>query len=108
MVKDGWKASFSYHPDFWDLYRSWPIPTKIADNAGKEVWELYNLDTDFNERNNLAARYPAKLKELKALFDLRAKENNVYPLINWTDVYFKTKAFFYSPKGAAWVKANAP
>ena len=108
MVKDGWKASFSYHPDFWDLYRSWPIPTKIADNAGKEVWELYNLNTDFNERNNLAARYPAQLKELKALFDLRAKENNVYPLINWTDVYFKTKAFFHSPKGAAWVKSNAP
>ena len=43
-------------------------------------WELYNLDEDFSEANNLAAKYPDKLAELKQLFDEEAEKNHVYPL----------------------------
>ncbi len=32
----------------------------------KDVWELYNLNDDFNEQVNLASKYPEKLKELQA------------------------------------------
>jgi arylsulfatase A-like enzyme len=45
----------------------------------KDKWELYNLDDDFSEANDLAAKNPKKLAELKALFDKEAKKNNVYP-----------------------------
>ena len=32
-------------------------------------WELFDLESDFAESTDLAARYPAKVKELKALWD---------------------------------------
>jgi len=87
IVKDGWKASFGYRPDFHDLYRSYPAPVEAENNAGKEEWSLYNLNEDFNERIDLAAKYPEKLEELKVLFDQEAKTNQVYPLINWSDIF---------------------
>jgi arylsulfatase A-like enzyme len=42
-------------------------------------WELYNIDEDFSEADDLAAKYPDKLKELQAVFDEEAKKNHVYP-----------------------------
>ncbi|MEI9933123.1 MAG: hypothetical protein WDM89_21985 [Rhizomicrobium sp.] len=93
MVRDGWKAEFSYRPDFVDIYGTWPPPNPVPNNAGKEVWELYDLNTDFNERHDLAAKSPQKLKELQNLFDSEARANNVYPLINWSDMDTKFKAF---------------
>jgi arylsulfatase A-like enzyme len=89
IVKDGWKASFGYRPDFVDLYSTYPAPTSVPNNAGKEVWELYNLNTDFNERIDIAAKEPGKLEELKNLFKKQAEANHVYPLINWSDANTK-------------------
>ena len=45
----------------------------------KDKWELYNLDHDFSEAKDLAAKNPKKLAELKAIFNQEAKKNNVYP-----------------------------
>ena len=45
-----------------------------------DVWELYNLDEDYSQSKNLAAKHPEKLAELKALFDEEATKNNVYPI----------------------------
>jgi arylsulfatase len=45
-----------------------------------DVWELYNLEEDFSQSNNLADQYPEKLAELQALFEIEAEKNNVYPL----------------------------
>lgn len=45
-----------------------------------DVWELYNVDKDFSEADNLAAKDPAKLKELQAVFDKEAIRNNVFPI----------------------------
>lgn len=42
-------------------------------------WELYHLDEDFSENNDLAEQHPGKLAELKALFDTEAEKNGVYP-----------------------------
>jgi arylsulfatase A-like enzyme len=92
IVKDGWKASFGYRPDYADLFSTYPAPANPENNAGKEVWELYNLNTDFNERIDLAAKNPAKLKELQALFAQEAEANGAYPLINWTDIGAKIRA----------------
>ena len=35
---------------------------------------------DFSQANDLATKYPDKLKELQAAFDIEAKKYNVYPL----------------------------
>jgi arylsulfatase A-like enzyme len=45
-----------------------------------DVWELYNVDKDFSEANNLAAKEPAKLKELQAVFMKEAVRNHVLPI----------------------------
>ena len=87
IYKDGWKAEVYHHPDFTDYARV--LSSGKADtvnNFDKDVWELYDLNTDFNERIDLAAKYPEKLAELKALFDDQAKKNNIYPFIDWEDV----------------------
>ena len=88
IYKDGWKAEAAHHPDFFDLQRSItqhiPLP---ASDFNKDVWELYNLNEDFTENTDLAAKYPEKLAELKKVFDEQAKKNNIYPLIDWEDVF---------------------
>jgi len=87
IYKDGWKAEVYHHPDFTDYGKL--FGAAIADsvnNFDKDVWELYNLNTDYTERINLAAKYPEKLNELKALFDEEAKKNHIYPFIDWEDV----------------------
>jgi arylsulfatase len=42
-------------------------------------WELYNLDEDFSENNDLAKKYPKKLKALQKIFDGECKKYGVYP-----------------------------
>ncbi|WP_313333605.1 arylsulfatase [Sphingobium yanoikuyae] len=49
-------------------------------NWDKDEWELYNIDQDFSEANNLAAAHPEKLAEMKAIFDEEAEKYHVYPL----------------------------
>ena len=52
-----------------------PIPPLKDD-----VWELYNVDEDFTEANNLAAKNPEKLKELQDLFMKEAEKYHVLPI----------------------------
>jgi arylsulfatase len=88
IYKDGWKAGAAHLPDSSAVKKSLGKTDKpVESNFDADVWELYNLSEDFNERNNLAKKYPEKLTELKKLFDEQAKENNVYPFIDWQDVY---------------------
>lgn len=45
-----------------------------------DKWELYKISEDYSELNNVADKYPDKLKELKALFMSEAKKFNMLPL----------------------------
>jgi arylsulfatase len=85
---NGWKAEAAHHPDNvdFDFKQGEPVPDKSFD---EDVWELYDLTTDFNERVDLAKKYPEKLAELKKIFDEQAEKNHLYPLIDWHDVYDK-------------------
>jgi len=87
IYKDGWKAEVYHHPDFTDMTNYKPyVKPGPGTNFDDDVWELYDLNTDYNERINVASKYPEKLSELKALFDDQAKKNNIYPFIDWDDV----------------------
>lgn len=83
IYKDGWKASAAHHPNSLELFTFAGEPKPSIDgDPDKDTWELYNLNEDFNELNNLASKYPEKLKELKALFDSEAAKYHIYPLID--------------------------
>ena len=71
IYKDGWKAATLHKPDT-------PFD--------KDVWELYNLNDDPTEINDLAKKNPAKLKELQALFQSEGEKHHVFPL---KDTLFK-------------------
>ena len=47
----------------------------------RNPWELYNLNEDYSQAHDLAAKYPEKLKEMQALFNAEAKRNQVFPLL---------------------------
>jgi arylsulfatase len=85
IYKDGWKAEALHNTGF--LFNASGKNADIPSDYSKDKWELYNLDKDFNERIDLAAKYPEKLKELQAVFDEQAKANNIYPFIDWDDVF---------------------
>jgi arylsulfatase len=88
IYKDGWKAGTLHHPDILDFAAAASGKSApFVRDWDKDVWELYNLNEDFNERFDLAKKYPGKLEELKKLFDTQAKKNNLYPLIDWQDVF---------------------
>ena len=73
MYKDGWKAVTIHGNRMpWIVAGTFPFD--------KDVWELYNLSDDFSESEDLAAKYPEKLEELKKLWDKEAWRNNIYPL----------------------------
>lgn len=65
IVADGWKA-VTLH-----------LPRTTMD---QDVWELYDLNTDFSETNDLAAVNPDKLRELEALWWEEAAKYKVLPV----------------------------
>jgi arylsulfatase A-like enzyme len=74
IYHDGWVASCYHGRAPW--IQSKPMPF----DGPNEKWELYNIVEDFSQSQDLAAKYPQKLKELRALFDQECRKHNVYPL----------------------------
>jgi len=73
IYSDGWIAVTLHRQK-----RPWVL--NAEGTLDDDVWELYNLREDFSQSNNLAEKHPEKLAELKALFEVEAENNNVYPL----------------------------
>jgi arylsulfatase A-like enzyme len=46
----------------------------------KDVWELYNLAEDWTQANDLAAKMPEKLAQMKELFLIEAAKNKALPI----------------------------
>lgn len=63
------------------LFRSDYKALRLTPPFGDRQWELYNLAEDPAERHNLAQERPQLLKEMVALYERYAQENNVigYP-----------------------------
>ena len=73
IYKDGWMAAA----------RHGRLPWETAATTGEfdaDVWELYHIDNDFSQADNLADQNPQKLQDLKDAFLIEAKKYNVLPL----------------------------
>jgi arylsulfatase len=64
----------------------------------EDIWELYNLDTDYSQSKDLAKENPEKLAELKEIFDVEATANHVYPIgASWYTVLLNPSEMPSSP-----------
>ena len=79
IYKDGWVAATTPATLPWELSTKTP-PDVIT---GYD-WELYNVNEDPTQSNDLASQIPEKLKELQDIFYKEAKKYNVLPLDNTT------------------------
>ena len=74
IYHDGWIASTKVMRPPWEL-----AGTVSQDPAGFP-YELYDLTKDWTQYDNVAAKYPEKLKELENLFWVEANKYQVLPL----------------------------
>ncbi|MDM0108156.1 arylsulfatase [Variovorax sp. J22R24] len=72
LYHDGWMAS---SPSFvpWD-------PNRQEWDPDKAPWELYNIEEDFSQANDLARKHPDMLRKLQDLWWVEAAKYNVLPL----------------------------
>src|SRR5262245_19857743 len=72
LYHDGWMASaISFVP--WQ-------PVRGEFDPDKQKWELYNINQDFSQANDLADSNPQKLRELQDLWWAEAAKYHVLPL----------------------------
>ncbi len=72
LYSDGWIASCRHGRLPW-------VTTGSAD-FDEDRWELYNVADDFSQSEDLAERYPEKLRALQELFLVEAAKYDVLPL----------------------------
>lgn len=109
IYDNGWKAVTQHGGRMpWEFGGSFDFE--------KDIWELYNVNDDPTEINNLSKSNPQKLDELKKLFEQEAWKYNVYPLYddvvarvaNVTKIFLgnKTSFTYYAP-GAEFISESA-
>jgi len=77
IYQNGWMASaLAFQP--WN-------PNRTAFDPDKQKWELYNVDEDFSQANDLAAKNPEKLRQMQDLWWVEASKYSVLPL-DWRAV----------------------
>ena len=86
IYQDGWMAVTTPVNLPWELNTATP-PDVITGYK----WELYNLNEDVTEYNDLAGKMPDKLKQMQDVFYEQAKKYDVLPLDNSTLKRFLTQ-----------------
>ena len=74
IYRDGWVAATTPATIPWELSTATP-PDVITGYK----WELYNVEEDPTESNDLAAKMPDKLKQMQDIFYAEAKKHDVLP-----------------------------
>ncbi|GAA3110279.1 arylsulfatase [Rhizobium viscosum] len=77
IYHDGWIASTTPPAAPWLMGLG-----KMPDVVNGYKWELYNLNDDYSQANDLAATSPDKLREMQDMFLMEAAKYNVFPLDN--------------------------
>jgi arylsulfatase len=74
IYHDGWIASTKVQRP------PWRVVGAVSQDPANFPYELYDLDKDWTQYENVADKYPAKLKELQRLFWSEAAKYQVLPL----------------------------
>jgi arylsulfatase len=72
LYMDGWIASCRHGRLPWE--------TSGTSDFAQDRWELYNVEDDFSQSEDLASTYPEKLRALQDRFLVEAAKYNVFPL----------------------------
>ncbi|WP_291174978.1 arylsulfatase [Gimesia sp.] len=75
MYHDGWFMSTKVNRAPWQAFSA-----ANPDPLNNQVFQLYNLNTDWNQTNDIAAEHPDKVKEMRAMFLDEAEKYQVLPL----------------------------
>jgi arylsulfatase A-like enzyme len=75
LYHEGWLLSTKVDRAPWDAFS-----TANPDPLNNQVLQLYDLDKDFSQSQDLADKYPGKVKEMKKMFIEEAKKYQVFPL----------------------------
>jgi arylsulfatase len=78
VYHDGWFAG-TFGP-----FVPWDTPSTAARlkawDPDRDVWQIYNLTTDFSQAEDLSAREPERLERMKRLFLEEARANKALPI----------------------------
>ncbi len=75
LYHDGWLLSTKVNRAPWEAFGA-----ANPDPLNNQTLELYDLDKDFSQSQNLADKHPDKVKEMKKLFIEEAQKYRVFPL----------------------------
>jgi arylsulfatase len=75
LYHEGWMLSTQVNRAPWEAFG----PAN-PDPLNNQVLELYDLNKDFSQSQNIADKNPDKVKELKAMFIAEAKKYDVFPM----------------------------
>ncbi len=74
---DGWMAS-AFGPRI--PWVPGVDPSILTWTPDKDTWELYNLDEDWSQANDLAAQMPEKVAQMREIFMIEAAKNHALPI----------------------------
>ncbi len=75
VYHEGWLLSTKVNRAPWEAFGA-----ANPDPLNNQVLELYDLNSDFSQSNNIAAQNPQKVKEMKELFIREARKYQVFPM----------------------------
>jgi len=75
VYHDGWMLSTKVNRAPWQAFGE-----ANPDPLNNQVLQLYDLNKDFSQSQDIAAKHPDKVKEMKKMFIAEAKKYEVFPL----------------------------
>ena len=74
LYDDGWLLSTKVNRAPWQAFG-----TANTDPLNNQVFQLYNLNQSWNQEEDVAAKYPQKVKQMRTAFLAEAKKHQVLP-----------------------------
>ncbi|MFO1303226.1 MAG: arylsulfatase [Burkholderiales bacterium] len=75
LYDDGWLLSTQVNRAPWEAFG----PAN-PDPLNKQVFQLYDLRQSWNQTDDVAAKYPAKVKQMRTKFVAEARKHQVFPM----------------------------
>jgi arylsulfatase A-like enzyme len=75
LYDDGWVLSTKVNRAPWEAFGA-----ANTDPLNNQVFQLYNLNKDFSQTDDIAAQHPDKVKEMRKEFFAEAKKYEVFPM----------------------------